>query len=130
LDTNAVVNRARTWFFENFQLQRRIAAFEQALQFKHALARHDDLARTSPSAIPAASSHSASRWPSVATQRKPLLAQVDQQAVEVIAHVLLGHREGAAFDQLLELPSVDLDAFLDQSPASVGKLARRQVARV
>ena len=89
----------------DFELELAVAAFEQALQFLHALARHDDLALGLRAVRPAAASHSARRWPSVATQRSAVVAQVEQQAVEVVAHVLLRHREGGALDQFLRAPA-------------------------
>jgi hypothetical protein len=47
----------------------------------------------------------------VATQRSALVAQIEQQAVEVVADVLLGHRERGAFDQLLQTGLADFHPF-------------------
>ncbi len=85
----------------DFQLHFAVAALEQALQLGHALARHDDLAlgagavlqrRFAQRQAVAVGGHAAQQ----------LVAQVEQQAVEVIAHVLLRHRERGALDQFLQ----------------------------
>ncbi len=78
-----------------------VPAFEQALQLGHALARDDDLAL---GLDPAFVFGLAQRQP-VPVRRhaaKVALAQVEQQAVEVVPDILLGHREGRALDQLLQ----------------------------
>ena len=78
-----------------------VAAFEQALQFGHALARHDDLALGAA----AGSERGFAQGQAMAVgghAAQAGFAQVEQQAVQVIAHVLLRHRERGAFDQLLQ----------------------------
>jgi hypothetical protein len=66
----------------------------------------------------------------VATQRNALLAQVDQQAIQVITHVLHRHREGSAFDQFLQRALVELDALLHHRPPRLGNSRAGNVARV
>ncbi|MCW1776778.1 hypothetical protein NB693_20370 [Pantoea ananatis] len=84
-----------------FQLDLALAAFQQALQLGHALARHDDLTLGAAGVLQlglaqrqavAVGGHAA----------QGLVAQVEQQAVEVVAHVLLRHRERGALDQFLQ----------------------------
>ena len=73
----------------------------RALQFLHALARHDDLALGLRAAVERGfAQRQAMAVGGHAAQH--LVAQVEEQAVEVIAHVLLRHREGGALDQFLE----------------------------
>ena len=83
------------------ELQRLLEGGDRELELGHALARHDDLALAGDRAIQRG-----------LAQRQPMavgghaaqarIAQVEQQAVEVIAHVLLGHGERGALDQLLQ----------------------------
>ncbi|MNS89747.1 hypothetical protein D3C72_1237680 [compost metagenome] len=85
----------------DFQLDLAIAAFQQTLQFGHALARHDDLALgTAGLGQIGFAQGQAMAVGGDGAQR--ITAQVEQQAVEVIAHVLLGHRERSALNQLLQ----------------------------
>ena len=85
----------------DFQFQLAIAAFQQALQLGHALARHDDLALGACGAVQRGfAQRQAMAVGGHAAQQ--LVAQVEQQAVEVIAHVLLGHGERRALDQFLQ----------------------------
>ena len=93
-----------------FQLQGAVTAFKQALQFGHTLAWDDDLALgpsrllqrclTQGQAV-AVGGHTAQGGP----------VEVEQQAVEVVAHVLLGHGEGSALDQLLQAGFGHANAF-------------------
>ncbi|MNV59224.1 hypothetical protein D3C71_1516350 [compost metagenome] len=84
----------------NFQLDFAVAAFQQTLQLGHALARHDDLALAGAGFQRGFAQRQAVAIGGHAAQG--LVAQVEQQAVEVIPDVLLGHRERGAFDQFLQ----------------------------
>jgi len=84
-----------------FQLQRAVAALEQALQLLHALARHDDLALAAVAALQRGLAQGkAMAVGGNAAQRA--IAQVEQQPIQVVADVLLGHGERGALDQFLQ----------------------------
>ena len=85
----------------DFQLKAAIAAFQQALQLGHALARDDDLALAHGCAFQLRLAHGQSVTIGRHTAQRPF-AQVEEQTVEVVAHVLLGHGERGAFDQFLQ----------------------------
>ncbi|KAG1532373.1 hypothetical protein G6F50_016240 [Rhizopus delemar] len=85
----------------DFQLDLAITAFQQALQFGHALARHDDLA-LGPAGLGQIGFTQRQAMTVRGDGTQGVTAQIEQQAVEVVAHILLGHRERGAFDQLLQ----------------------------
>jgi hypothetical protein len=57
------------------------------------------------------------------------VAQVEQQAVEVVAHVLLGHRERGTFDQFLQAGLGHVDPFGGFELVDRGEIVRRQAGQ-
>ena len=108
-----------------FQFQRTVAAFQQALQLGHALARDDDLALGSDRLFQGCFAQSQAVAVGGHTAQG-LFAQVEQQPVEVIADVLLGHREGGALDQFLEPGLGNAHAVGGLELVDRGKVVRRQ----
>src|SRR5690606_36773045 len=109
----------------HLQLQVAVAALEQALQFLHALARDDDLALV----LHRRFQRGVAQGQTVAIGGHAAQAgvgQVEQQAVEVVAHVLLGHGEGGALDQLLERGLGHADALGRLDLVDRREIVRRQ----
>jgi len=108
-----------------FDLDRALAGVQQALQLQHALARDDDLApRLGVELDPGLAQRQAMAVGGDAAQR--LFAQVQQGAVEVVAHVLVRHREGRAVDQFLERRLGQGHALEQVDVVNLGELGRRQ----
>ncbi len=85
-----------------FQFQLPVAAFQKALQLLHALARHDDL----PLATCRSGIQSGFAQRQAVTvgghAAQGIVAQIEQQAVEVVTDVLLRHGECRAFQQFFQ----------------------------
>ncbi len=84
-------------------MHRVVAVRQQALQFEHGLARDDHFVAAASRSPSSSVSQKARRWPSVATTRTACAVGDQQQPVQVVADVLLRHREVHHLEQVLQL---------------------------
>jgi hypothetical protein len=107
------------------QFERRLAALQQPLQFEHAFARHDHL----PAHVAVAGPGRFRKREAMAIGRhraQAVAADLQQQAIQVVAHVLHGHGERTALQHLLETALIELDPFDHFAGIGRREFARRQ----
>ena len=111
----------------DLQLQRILAVAQQPPQFEHRLAwqNHLDIAACARLLLGIAQRQAVA----VGGHRAdPVTGHLQQQAVEVVAHVLVGHGEGGLVDQPLEHPFGKAQPFAGRRGLDAGIVLRRQGA--
>ena len=108
-----------------FEFDQPLTRFEQPLQFEHALARDDDL----PPCRNLRIELGLGQGQAVAVGRhaaQGVFAHVEQQAIQVVADILVRHREGGPPDQVLQCCFGKTDALDQIDVVDHRELARRQ----